>query len=222
VADGVLNMTYAQLRTQVQGDRLGSNVADIPYWLAAAYTDVWNAGNWTFRRVSDATFYTTNDGTSTGTPTATPMMPADFGTSLILVDDQGDQLLQKEETQFEAAYIADTTTGRPCYFQIVNRQIRLWPTPDAGYAFSWSYRRRLATRTPAGTVQAGWFQTDNDLPLWDDHGYILVVRAKLLGLKQLTDPSAIVLQDEFSRLLDAMSDDYIEKLPRGYQAAAWR
>jgi len=221
-ADGVLNLNFGQQKTLVAGDRLGSVEDQVPAWLAAAYTDVWNAAKWTFKRVSREAFYTTADGTSGGTPTATPVMPAAFASIRALVDDQGDALTQLAEFDFESRYTADTTTGRPCYFMVVDRQITLWPTPDAAYLFSLSYNRRIATRTASGDDQEGIYQVDGDLPLWDDHHYILVTRAKIIALKNLTDPTAQMLQDEYGRLLDAMMDEYIEALPRGYQVPAWR
>jgi hypothetical protein len=216
-----LTLNYGEQKTKVAGDRLTSETTDIPEWLAAAYVDVWNAANWTFKRVSRETFYTTDDGTSTGVPTATPKMPAAFAEATVLLDDQGYEVKQMPEIDFETK-LTDTTTGRPAYYTVVNRQILLWPTPDAAYAFKVSYKRRLATRNSSGTVHAGFYTADTDLPLWDDHHYILVVRAKILGLKLMTDPTADMLQDEYGRLMDAMMAEYVERLPRGYQLPAYR
>ena len=217
-----LTLTFADQKAAVAGDRIPTT-QPISQWLAAAYTDIWNAGKWTFKKVSRENFYTTADGTSTGAASATPDMPAAFGEMIALLDDQGFELTWLTETEFESQYTeANATTGRPSVFTVVNRQIQLWPTPDAAYLFKVSYKRRLATRNSSGVVQAGFYQADTDFPLWDDHHYILVLRAKLLGLKSLADPTADMLEGEFGRLLDAMTEDYTEKLPRGYQMPSWR
>lgn len=217
-----LSLTYSDIQTAVQGDRLASVVDQIPQYIAAAYTDIWNAADWSFKRVAPANFYTSADGTSVGTPSQTPQMPADFAKANNLFDDQGFKVNWLSEIQWEDRYTADTTTGRPTSFAVINRQIYLWPIPTAAYQFRLAYQRRLATRTSGGTVQAGFFQNSSDVPLWDDHHYIIVVRAKLLALKSLTDPTSAMLEDEFGRLLDAMKAEYQVKIPRGYQMPAWR
>lgn len=220
-ADGVLNLNYGQLKTAVAGDRLGAVEDTIPQWIADAYVDIWNGPNWTFKRVSGETWYTTDDGTSTGVASASPKMPVAFASVTTLEDDQGCELVELTQSDFEAKYTADLTTGRPCHYMVVNRQIRVWPIPDAAYAFFISYNRRLATRDSSENVQEGWFKVDDDLPLWDDHHGILVIRAKIIGLKSVTDPTYGPLQDEYGRLLEAMVDEYVAALPRGFQAPAW-
>jgi hypothetical protein len=221
VSGTVLN--YGELRTAIQENRFPSS-DPISDWLGAAYSDVWNAANWTFKRVSRANLYTTADGLSSGTPSATPSMPAAFAdiTSGVF-DDTGCKLKQLTEFEFERLLTEQTpTTGRPSHFMVVNRQITFWPTPASAYLFKVSYRRRLATRTSVGAVQAGFFQNDTDLPLWDDHHYLLVLRAKLIGLRDRSDPTASDLEGEFSRLLSAMQTDYVEARPIGATLARWR
>jgi hypothetical protein len=217
-----LQLTYAELKAAVYERRFPTS-SPVDQWLAAAYSSVWAAGDWTFTKVPRATFYTTADGLSTGAVSATPLMPSAFREVTGLYDDQGDELAEYAQRDFERFYTEQTpSTGRPDRFMVVNRQITLYPTPDAKYAYKLSYRRRLATRNAAGTVQAGFFVLDSDIPLWDDHHYLLVLRAKILGLRDRSDPTADDLTDEYMALLEAMRADYAERLPIAAQLPAWR
>jgi hypothetical protein len=69
--------------------------------------------------------------------------------------------------------------------------------------------------------QTGFYQDDADIPAWDDHHYLLVVRARILGGRIYSDPTVDVLEDEYARLLEAMREDYVDVLPRGTQLPAW-
>jgi len=219
VADLTLN--YAAQKAAVYENRFPST-SPVNQWLAAAYTDIWNAAPWPFAEVGRENWYLTADGTAGGTPTVTPKMPTTYGEVRAVYDDQGSELDWLTPYQFDSRYAADTSTGRPAAFKVVNRQITLWPTPTSGYLFTLSYRRRLYTRTSVGAVQAGFYQDDADLPAWDDHHYILVMRAKIIGLHDRSDPTASDLEGEYQRLLAAMIGDYVDPLPRGYQLPAWR
>lgn len=215
-----LRLPYGDQKTEVLRDRF-PNTAPAAAWLAAAYTEVWNAAPWSFKRVSRETFYTTADGTSTGTATASPLMPAAFSRGVAVYDDLGDKLEELLPHEFERRFAGDPVFGPPDTFCVVNRQVQLFPTPDAAYAFTISYRRRLSTRTTAGVFQAGFYLDDSDIPAWDDHHYLLVVRARILGGRIYSDPTVDQLENEYARLLDAMVEDYTEQLPAGTQLPAW-
>jgi hypothetical protein len=218
---GTLSLSYADLKSAIRERRFPTS-SPVEQWLAAAYTDIWTSADWTFRKVSRATFYTTADGLSGGTPSATPLMPSAFSQIIGLYDEQGSKLQQLAEEEFERYFTEATpSTGHPDTFTVINRQVILYPTPAAAYAFKISYKRRLATRTNAGVVQAGFFVADTDIPLWDDHHYLLVLRAKLIGLRDRSDPTASDLEGEFGRLLDAMREEYIDSLPVGAHLPSW-
>ena len=220
-----LTLTYADILTAVQERRFPSS-SPFPQWVAGAYTDIWNSGDWTFKGVSRETWYTTADGLVGGSATATPKMPVAFASVLSLIDDQGYPLEELDQWEFERGYTDPTggpfPTARPYRFMVVNRQIHLYPTPGSAYQFQVSYQRRLATRTGAGAIQAGFFQNTSDLPLWDDHHYAIVLRARILGLRDRSDPTATDLIQEFSALLEAMRAEYEVTAPIGKQAPAWR
>lgn len=217
-----LTLAYSDLTAAIYERRFPSS-APVSQWLAAAYADVWNAAQWNFKRVSRASFYTTADGLVGGTASATPLMPTALSRVTLLLDDQGNEVEQLDEEQFERRFTEQTaSTGKPQAFTVVNKQIILWPTPDAAYLFKLSYRRRLATKTAGGTVQAGFFSADTDLPLWDDHHYILVTRSKIIGLRDRSDPTASDLVEEYQRALEAMIEEYVDGNPPGDQLPAWR
>lgn len=214
-------MTYAELRAAILERRFPSN-SPVSSWLEAAYDDVWNATEWEFKRVSGATWYTTADGLSNGTPAQQPKMLVDFANPLALYDDLGNPLVQLPQREFEKTYQPYIVSDRPEAFMVVNRQIWLGPKPNAAYPFKLSYKRRISTRTTTGAVQAGFFVQDTDIPLWDDHHYLLVLRAKMIGLRDRSDPTASDLENEFARLLAAMKDEYVEQGVLGRQLPAWR
>lgn len=219
-----LQLTYSQILTAVREERFpASSPAD--QWIAAGYLDIWNSGEWTFKRVDLATFWTTADGLSNGTPDETPLMPAAFAKAIVLLDDTGSEVTQVRQDDLNAMFtdpVSSVVTGRPQVYAVSNRQIALYPKPDRAYQFRLSYRRRVATRQTGGAVQAGLFQADTDLPLWDDHHYIIVVRARILGLRDRSDPTNSDLLDDYGMMLAAMREEYMEELPIGTQAPAWR
>jgi hypothetical protein len=181
---------------------------------------VWNAHPWAFKRVKGATWYATTDGTPGGTPTATPMMPTAFARARLLFDENGNEVQELPPDEFERVLAPVSATGTPEAWTTVGRQIWLGPAPAAGYKLTLSYRRRLATRTAALTVREGFFVAGDDVPLWDDHHYLLVMRAKLIGLRDRSDPTADDLEGEFARMLEAMKEEYGEK-NSGVTAPGW-
>src|SRR5207248_1897060 len=85
-------LTFGQLVADVLSAGIPSSLTGrVKRALADAYTDVWWADNWSFKRVSRETLYTTSDGTSTGTPSAAPLTPATFGDPIVLLDQYGGQ-----------------------------------------------------------------------------------------------------------------------------------
>jgi hypothetical protein len=212
-------LTYAEQKAAVYEKRFPSS-SPVAQWLAAAYADIWNAHPWTFKRITGYPLYTTADGLSTGLVTATPLMPATFGRVLALFDQDGAELEEFAPHEFEHTFTQFTAMGQPEAYTVVNRQIILGPPPNAAYPYRLSFRRRLATRNSAGTVQSGFYIADTDIPLWDDHSYLLVIRAKLIGLRDRSDPTATDLEGEYVRLLDAMREEYGER-PRGVWSPAW-
>lgn len=209
------------MQTAVRERRFPTS-SPITDWIKAAYADIWNAKNWSFKYLTNQTFWTTSDSLSSGSASQTPKMPTDFSRVTSLYDDQGYELRWLEQADFERNWTNVTSTGRPCEFTVVNNRIILGPTPNAAYSFDLSYRRRLATRNSSDTVQAGFFQADTDKALWDDHDYVIVIRAKIIGLRDRSDPTAGDLEGEYVRLLEAMAEEWIVSRPRGAQLPAWR
>lgn len=218
------DLTYSDQVSAVQENRFPSSTATtaIPQWLQAAYGDVWSAAKWSFKRVSRESWYTTDDGLVGGTATGTPLMPEAFGRLDGLFDEDSGKLTELRPDEFDRRFAGDTTTGIPDTFTVVGRQIHLYPAPTSALLYQLSYHRRLSTRTTAGVFQAGFYVDDTDIPAWDDHHYILVIRAKIIGLRDRSDPTAGDLEGEYGRLLEAMRADYVETLPHGSRLPAWR
>ena len=203
-------LTYLQLQNAVLGRRFpNASRSDAKRWLATAYSDVWAAEDWTFKRVSRATLtFTAGD--------STPAMPADFGDAIELYDNYGTIIERLSQEEFEEEY-ADTlilgTTGIVEAYTVVNRQIEVAPVPgDASYKLS--YWRSVCHKESDGTtVTAGFMDEDTDYPLWDDHHSILIPRAMVIGLIEINDPTWQPLQEEYERQLERMKRDLAQVRP---------
>ncbi len=204
-------LTYAVLRTAVLGRRFpaASQTTNANRWLASAYQDVWSAqDDWTFARVSLENLTVTAGD-------ETPTMPAAYADTSRLFDNQGSELARMSVEEFEASFAAELilgTRGVPEAFTVINRQITLAPIPQSAATFKHSYRRRMASKTTAGVVQAGFMAVDTDYPVWDDHHAVLIPRAQAIGLQELSDPTWQLAQTDYERQLDRMIDDYGVKL----------
>jgi hypothetical protein len=213
-------LTYLNLQDAILGRRFpaASQRANSKRWLATAYQDVWSAADWTFKRVSRATFAVVSGNNQ-------PTMPATFGDAIELFDNQGARLLRLSEEDFERAYadsIVTVTTGVPVAYMVVNRQIHLAPIPSVTANFALSYTRRVSCRDTALAVKAGVMSVDTDYPLWDDHHSVLIPRAVAIGLIELNDSTSDAAQAEYERQLARMRDDYEHTLPQTqWGAVAW-
>lgn len=199
-------INLGQLRAAVLEKRFPvSRSADATRWLATAYSDVWNAADWTFKRVyKDTLAVTAGDDT--------PTMPVDYRDTIDLFDEDGVKLRRYTQDEFLTMFapdIAAGSTGTPCAFTVVDRRIILSPVPDADQTFMHSYSRRLAhLQSDQATVSPGFMDQDNDYPLWSDHHAVLIPRAQAIGLQGVSDPTADLAQAEFQRQLDRMIADY--------------
>jgi hypothetical protein len=214
-------VTRDQIRQQLIEQRFPSSETGLDYWIDVAYEDIWGSFDWTFRKVRQLSWWTTADGTSLGVPTQVPLMPGTFQEIDAVYDQNGDELDQLEQLDFDRKYTPQTV-GQPCEYTVVDRQIILGPTPEGPYPFLLSFRRTVSCRNAAGQVKAGVMTLPDDTPIWYGRHYIVVIRAKLLGLKDRDDPTWLDLQDEFVGLLDGMHGDYTETLATGYQLPAYR
>lgn len=216
-------LTYKALQDAVLGRRFpaASQRENAKRWIDTAYADVWNALRgegryWTFELVFRSTLTVTSGD-------STPAMPADYGDTVNLLDDEGNELARLSPEDFDREFHDLTETGTPYAFTVVDRQIHLGPTPDASVSFTHTYRRRLSHKADGSTVTAGPMNSDNDTPLWDDHHSVLIPRATALGLQEINDPTWQPLQEEYERQLSRMKEDYEQVRPRRqWAAASWR
>lgn len=200
-------LNLAALRAAVLGRRFpaASQTTNATRWLATAYSDVWNADDWTFKRVSLSSLAVVAGD-------ETPTMPVDYGETLALFDQYGDELERMSQSRFEAVFAADfalNVRGAPWAFMVVNGALTLGPRPSLTATFTHSYQRRVShLQSDQATVQAGFMDADGDYPLWSDHHSVLIPRAVSIGLQEINDPTWQEPQQEYERQLARMSADH--------------
>lgn len=217
MADTAGTLTYQMLQDGVMGQGQSARfpaqrLADARRWLAAAYSAVWDTADWTFKSVYDEDL-----AVLAGNPR--PTLPATFASVLGLYDQKGNRLSSCQPEEFQDLYQSQTTAGTPQAYMVVDRRIVLGPTPSASATFSLSYRRRLCHRDANKNLIAGFFDDTEttSIPLWDDHHYLLIPRAQIVGLKTLNDPSWPQLLDEYTTLMSGMVNDYLDYPPEPLQ-----
>lgn len=206
-------LNYGVLKEQVQGRRFTNTqlTSGIPYWLFQAYQDVWDAGDWHFKKVRLAALALTS-GSYAGTVDDARGPVVDV---LNVYDENGSQIPRLPWDDWRARYaqsISDATvTSKPTAWALDGTNVRVGPRADATYAWTCDYRRGVTTRTSLGVEQPGWFQGDADIPLWDGHGRLLVVRAQSIGLKDVNDPTFGPLDDEYDIALARFTEDHHDR-----------
>lgn len=216
-------MNRAAMRTQLQRTGLGSAAADVTSQdesLKAAYTWVWNAADWSFKKVDMAILTVTASD-------ATPTMPADVGKVADIFDHNGRALRELDPDEFDRLFQPGVTTsarGTPVAYKVVGRIVTLGPTPDAARTFRWSYDRRISHFQADGvTVVAGPMDADTDLPLWpDDHHMLLVHHAAMVEHGIVGSQLAATMQDLRDDALEAMREDLVVERAPGRQWLAYR
>lgn len=200
-------LNFTALQTAVQANRFDAS-QDMATWVRTAYEQLWQAAEWSFKKVSSTAI--------TLPTTGLPTMPADFSRmgGGGLYDDLGEELEPLEETEFRRRYLESRVagaTGRPTAYTVIDRQIVLGPYPDKAYSGFIAYTRRLCTRDSGGALQVGNFQVGTDLPFWNhttgEHHYVIALRAMITGRVFESDMSAQMLQEEFQQALTAMMDE---------------
>jgi hypothetical protein len=203
-------LTRGQLRAELQATGFNNTTADVirqNMWLNAAYLWVWNAQdpagvkiNWTFEKIDQAPLAVTAGQ-------AAPAMPADFGQADWLLDDQGNEIAELDPEIFDRRYSGATSGGRSEAYKVRGEQIVLGPPPGNTANYLLSYSRRVCHYTAAGTIAAGPFTDDGDLPLWSDHHMILVFHAALVGHSMNSNPFGATFQGLRDQALTAMQND---------------
>jgi hypothetical protein len=90
------------------------------------------------------------------------------------------------------------------------RKIEFAPTPDGGYGFSVSYRRRLSHLDSTGAVVAGPLREDDDEPIWgtdDAYDGYLIAGAKADGAALNGDPTSALADQVATGVLGALMNE---------------
>ena len=188
-------MNRGELVDAITGTRFDAS-QPVSDWLDSAYSWVYFGGTpvdrgpqvrWSFRFPAEPVSLTVTAGNRQ------PTMPTDFGEVVSLLDDQGVEMDELTDAEFERAFRDQAIAGgaaRPTTFKVVNRQIVLAPTPDSNYTFNLAYARRLYHFELDGTtIVVGPMTNDSDLPCFGaEHHLLLVYAATIIGLGLENDP----------------------------------
>lgn len=225
-------MTFQQIYTELTDLRFNTQatkLAQVKKWVNQAEIALWNAADWSFKRVAPANLAIVAGNN-------TPTMPADFGKAIRLYDYNGDPLTWHDPAEFTDIFEEDIvrgTTGEPCDYTVVNRAVHLAPIPQTSRTYKLGYRRRYAHLNGAAATVAGVMSSDTDTPIWDsEHHYILVPWAMRIGQTLETDPTAAGLETLIAGLkTTSMFEAMVEELVGGQtgelrqwsgDAAGWR
>jgi hypothetical protein len=197
-------LTFSTIYNEVADVRFSrdaNKITQIKRWVNAAELELWNKADWVFKRVPAASLAIVAGN-------RLPAMPADYGKTRSLIDNNGEPLNYMDPQEFDDAYAADTSSGPPSDFTVVNRQIYVGPTPSASVTFKHGYRRRYAHLDNASAVVAGVMSVDTDKPIWDiEHHFVLVPLAIVIGARMENDPAPQVYKDAADELIEAMRSD---------------
>ena len=200
-------MTFQQIMLECIDLRFGTTdvrPTQVKRAINAAYAHVWNAADWSFKRVAAANLTVTSGD-------ETPTVPTDFGKSRAVFDQFGSQLEYLPATEFEADYMVGTiTSGSPEAYTIIDRQVYLGPRPGTAATFKLSYDRRICHLATGSVVTPSPMTVDTDVPLWGpEHHYILVPATFIVGADGRGLPATPSDQAEYDRQLAAMKNDLI-------------
>lgn len=194
-------MTFLELQDAVIANRFDvSDRTAVKAWINQSYEWIWNRADWDFKRVAATNFSVSS---------ATPAMPADFAKALRLYDELGDQLQYLEPNEWEALSVQPgaTSGGRATQFTVIERQIKLLPTPSSA-TYKLAYQRRLSHVDASLGIIGGIMVENTDQPLWPaEHDSVLVVAGTIAGQRQRQDPTAEMLVPERDELLESMRRD---------------
>lgn len=202
-------MNYAAIYGEVVDLRFNSQatkLAQVKRWVNQAEIAVWNAADWSFKRVAPTDIAVTVGNTS-------PSEPTDFGKAHRLYDYLGDPVTYYAPDQFFLRNEEDIVAGRtgePTEYTVVNRQIQLAPIPQSSRTYKLSYRRRYTHLNTIPAPVAGVMSVDTDTPIWDsEFHYILVLWAMMLGETLEADPTADSLRAQRDEMLARMISELV-------------
>lgn len=183
----------------------GNPLTKLQQLVQAAEGVVWGAGDWIFKKVGPVVVTFGLNGQIT--------MPADFGSSLLVLDDQENPLVALEPDQFDRLYQSaiqqQQRAQRPEAYKIVNRVLQVAPLPAAAIGGYMSYKRRQCHYLSDGvTIAAGEMGIDTDLPLWpSNHHMVLVWNALVMAGVADADVASILWDQSYESALQAMVDE---------------
>jgi len=193
VGTGTEGLTFGQILDDVMDNPLRFE-ADLRPRAARAvnlrYAHVWALEDWTFR------FATTTLDTPAGGGPLAPQA-ADFGTPLYLWGSNGSQLVFLNEDEFVNNYQGSTGSTAEAWTVMAGR-VFVAPAGGSG-SYTCYYRRRLSPLVG-----------EDEYPMLPPEFHLILVhggRAELLSVSD--DPMTAMMEDQFSRDLEAMRREYL-------------
>lgn len=195
-------MTFLQLQNEMLPTGVGNTArfketqrASAKLWINARYAEVWGLEDWTFRKAFAAVTATAGSDTLA--------MPSDFGIVIGakgLVRDDGDYLIYLTPDAFQEVHVGTTDTGTPGWYTVVNRQVKVHPTPSATSA-AWQvhHNKRLVE-----------LANDADVPaIPAEHHHMLVHGSEASGQIRMQDFTYQFSEQIWQNSLDAMRRNYL-------------
>ncbi len=178
-------MTFLELQQElstVPGARFKSTQSSsYKKWLNARAAELWGLEDWTFRKADVDLTVTAGSAEVTE--------PTDLGIVLGIWTDLGDPLRYLTPRDYFAQHIGNTSTGVPIAYTVVNKQIKLDPTPNAS-SLTWHiyYDRAYCHKNGAGAYVVGDMTLDDDSPaLPSEAHYLLIHGAISMGSVNMND-----------------------------------
>lgn len=167
---------------------------DIKNWINDRYAEIWGLENWTFRHATAPINVVANNAEVTE--------PSDIGIVNGLWNQYGDKLNYLSPDDYYTSHIANTYGGRtavPDSYTVVNKQVKLDPTPSEAGAYTILYQKAV---TP--------LSADGDIPaLPTEHHYILVHGAMATGSVMMNDFTYQFAEQRWANMLESMKQNYL-------------
>lgn len=188
-------MNFQEMQKEIQAIRFtGQELTRIARWINNRYSAIWNAADWNFKRAKPTPIYFTDSSEAS--------LPEDFGSAYSVLDCNNNKLRWLEPEDY-----AMQSNGGGGVFTVVDRRLYTPSPPDNGWLLC-SYERRLSHFDSDGTLHVGPMNQDLDTPVIpEEHHYLLVLDATILGLMMENDPTWQDLAPARDEMMQVMREE---------------
>lgn len=191
-------MTFLELQSELltaAGARFKDGQrASAKRWINHRYAILWGLDNWTFKNaLADLTV-------NAGDPEVTE--PADIGKPKGLWNQYGEKLQYLTHVQYVGEHTASSYgggQGRPWGYTVINKQVKLEPTPSESGTYKLLYQKAV---TP--------LVADGDIPAFPvEYHYMLVPGATSVGAVNVNDFTYQFAEQEWQNDLQSLRAAYL-------------